>query len=38
VLAIVEDPVGRTLSVNLARQSSFAVELPRKKPWWRRWF
>lgn len=37
-LRIIEDPVTRTLSARLARQSSFAVELPRPKPWWKRWF
>lgn len=37
-LRIIEDPVTRTLSVRLARQSSFSVELPRPKPWWKRWF
>ena len=37
-LRITEDPVTHTLSARLARQSSFSVELPRPKPWWKRWF
>ena len=37
-LRIIEDPVTHTLSARLARQSSFSVELPRPKPWWKRWF
>lgn len=37
-LRIVENPIAHTLSANLARQSSFSVELPRPKPWWARLF
>ena len=36
-LRITEDPVTRVLSARLARRASFALELPRPQPWWKRW-